>query len=420
MRKIFSGHFQPSQKEFDEIWKKALFCVDANVILNLYRYSEETRATLEGLLVSYSSRVHLPHQAAKEFLRHRLRVTATQAEEYQKAIGSVKTLQDNLSKKNRHPFLADTDQNEFSDYSQKLMGLLDTKRKELNDKLTNDEVLKFVEKLFDGKTGQPFDSTRLEEIAVEGEQRYLAKTPPGYKDEDKVDQADPLRKFGDLIVWHQVLDVSKNKKKPVVFITDDKKEDWWLTQSGRTIGPRPELVSEFHKETGQLFWMYPVDRFIQEASAKASQELDPAVLEEVKTVSSYRKSLGNRFEETNIEVTQEVISSSSSYQEGKIFVHLNKPMRYATGTAKFDPVIEVAPDIEIAMIACPDGNDEDIKLSTGCGTFHNFNVHIKGKSALLSEGTYAFTYKVFAEKKEQLSTEDSPFAALAALKQKTD
>lgn len=420
MRKIFSGHFQPSQKEFDEIWKKALFCVDANVMLNLYRYSEETRATLEGLLVSYSSRVHLPHQAAKEFLRHRLRVTATQAEEYQKAIGSVKTLQDNLSKKNRHPFLADIDQNEFSEYSQKLMGLLDTKRKELNDKLTNDEVLKFVENLFDGKTGQPFDSTRLEQIAIEGEQRYLAKTPPGYKDEDKVDQADPLRKFGDLIVWHQVLDVSKNKKKPVVFITDDKKEDWWLTQSGRTIGPRPELVSEFHKETGQLFWMYPVDRFIQEASAKASQELDPAVLEEVKTVSSYRKSLSNRFEETNIEVTQEVISSSTSYQEGKIFVHLNKPMRYATGTAKFDPVIEVAPDIEIAMIACPDGNDEDIKLSTGCGTFHNFNVHIKGKSALLSEGTYAFTYKVFAEKKEQLSIEDSPFAALAALKQKTD
>ncbi|THV58164.1 hypothetical protein EZV76_12860 [Flagellimonas alvinocaridis] len=43
MKDEFPGYFRPTEKKVEEIWRKALFTFDANVLLNLYRYSDETR-----------------------------------------------------------------------------------------------------------------------------------------------------------------------------------------------------------------------------------------------------------------------------------------------------------------------------------------------------------------------------------------
>ena len=44
---------------------------------------------------------------------------------------------------------------------------------------------------------------------------------------------------------------TKDNKRDVIFITDDKKEDWWNICKGRTIGPRVELIKEFSDITNQ-------------------------------------------------------------------------------------------------------------------------------------------------------------------------
>ena len=80
MRDIFPAHFRPTADDLSAMWKVSTFAVDANVLLNLYRYSPETRGELENALKSIEDRLFLPHQAAKEFLRNRLGVTASQAE----------------------------------------------------------------------------------------------------------------------------------------------------------------------------------------------------------------------------------------------------------------------------------------------------------------------------------------------------
>lgn len=278
---MFPGQFRPTAEDLQNLWAKCIFVVDANVLLNLYRYSPETRQELEKTLKSVSDRVFVPHQAAKEFLKNRLIVTAGQAEEYTKAIRTINDLTAVISNKKKHPFLPDVELPKFIDQAKKLVGHLESQQTTLLDRLTNDEILEFVQTLFEGKTGEPFDEATLTELAAEGERRYQNETPPGYKDGKKDASGDPYRKYGDLIVWKQLIAKAKTNESPVVFVTDDKKEDWWLEQSGRTIGPRTELREEFISEVQKDFWMYTVDKFIEEAARTTNTEVSKKVLAEI-------------------------------------------------------------------------------------------------------------------------------------------
>jgi hypothetical protein len=63
MKKIFSGHFLPSEQDQKLLWEKCLFVLDANILLNLYRYSDSTRAEFIKILNSLRNRLWLPHRA---------------------------------------------------------------------------------------------------------------------------------------------------------------------------------------------------------------------------------------------------------------------------------------------------------------------------------------------------------------------
>ena len=102
----------------------------------------------------------------------------------------------------------------------------------------------------------------MDALKKEGKIRYEQRVPPGYMDADKKD-GDEYKKFGDLIIWKDMITKAKSEKKPVIFITDDDKEDWWRKHKGRKLGPRPELLDEFKRETGQEFHIYKFDRFIE-------------------------------------------------------------------------------------------------------------------------------------------------------------
>ena len=114
-------------------------------------------------------------------------------------------------------------------------------------------------------------------IKKEGDDRYSKKIPPGYKDAKK-DSGD-LDKFGDLIIWKEMMAKAKADKRPVIFISDDVKEDWWWIHKGRKLGPRPELVEEFKNESGQGFHIYEFSQFLRFAAIRY-----PEVKEKVEQV----------------------------------------------------------------------------------------------------------------------------------------
>jgi hypothetical protein len=73
------------------------------------------------------------------------------------------------------------------------------------------------------------------------------------EDSDK-DKDDPTArdKYGDLLIWKQMLKQAKETGKDVVFVSRDVKEDWWeLDKDKKPVRPRPELFREFREETGK-------------------------------------------------------------------------------------------------------------------------------------------------------------------------
>ncbi|MFM7370860.1 MAG: PIN-like domain-containing protein, partial [Sphaerospermopsis kisseleviana] len=64
MRSVFVGYFRPKDDELSQMWSEGIFVVDANVLLNLYRYSSGTRKELEKALEAVKDRIFITHQAA--------------------------------------------------------------------------------------------------------------------------------------------------------------------------------------------------------------------------------------------------------------------------------------------------------------------------------------------------------------------
>ena len=52
----------------EKVWQNGIIVFDTNVLLNLYRYNEETRNELLKLMKSYQNRLWMPYQVALEFL----------------------------------------------------------------------------------------------------------------------------------------------------------------------------------------------------------------------------------------------------------------------------------------------------------------------------------------------------------------
>ena len=98
-------------------------------------------------------------------------------------------------------------------------------------------------------------------VQKKGEERYKLQIPPGVDDSKKDNDRNPNRiyagltyerKYGDYILWEELLHkISRDGAslgKKVIFVTNDgvsdKKVDLLYKQSGRTIGPRIELMTE--------------------------------------------------------------------------------------------------------------------------------------------------------------------------------
>jgi hypothetical protein len=90
LRDKFPGYYRRSEGELDQIWQDGLVVFDANVLLNLYRYSEGTRDELLEVLRGAQHQLWLPYQVAEEFHRDRLTVIRTQKKAYSAIRESLK------------------------------------------------------------------------------------------------------------------------------------------------------------------------------------------------------------------------------------------------------------------------------------------------------------------------------------------
>jgi len=277
MKTLFPGYFTPTEEEFAKLWNDCQFAFDANVLLGLYRSTAETQEVFFNVLEKVADRVFLPHQAASEYLKNRLGVISFRSDQY----GKIKGESDKLAKQiedivQQHAIhngeeIAKTTKR----WAQEIRDLVEAAAEGEPDLLRSDDVLSRLSGLFETKTGPPYPPSRLKEIYAEGAQRYSQGVPPGYKD-DKKREPD---KYGDLLIWFQLIDQAKAQQKPIIFITGDAKEDWLLDHGGEALGPRPELRQEMMAAAGVHFYTYTTPRFLEFAKQFLGLALDTAKAE---------------------------------------------------------------------------------------------------------------------------------------------
>lgn len=283
MRKNFPGYFKLTEAEIKELWDKALITLDANILLNLYRYSDETKENFFKILEKIKDRVWIPHQSAKEFFDNRLNVISQQEKAYEDAISSLKAVEQEFKNSRQHPFISNKSLKKFSSLTEDICGELDKNKEFHNKRIVQDDILERIENLFENKVGEEFEKDKMSELFKKGEDRFKDKIPPGYKDSGKKDITEKdIRKYGDYIVWEQILSKSKEDKLGIILVTDDRKEDWWIRFNGKTLGPRPELIKEFKTTTSQSFHMYQSDRFLEFARDYLNEDVKQNSIDEIR------------------------------------------------------------------------------------------------------------------------------------------
>lgn len=279
MKNIVKEYIEPSNTQKKELWGKAVFVFDTNVLLNLYRYSAKTRSSLLAAFESFHDRVWIPYQVAYEYMNKRCKVIYETVQRYDQFKNEI----NNFTSKAVETLRLTSNDEEISDLNRYLFKWLDSNkdRNLLVLSAEEDEILEKILAIFDQRVGLPPTEEELRAIKEEGKNRYKNAIPPGYKDDKKKNESDDNNAYGDLIIWKQIIKYAKDNQVGIIYVTHDQKEDWWNIVKGKTIGPRFELRKEFQDETQQEFHMYSMNSFIGTYNKMNKVPIDKSAVQEV-------------------------------------------------------------------------------------------------------------------------------------------
>ena len=295
-----------------DTWSRCVFVFDTSALLNFYSYSQQTKDHLfNKVFTVLKGRLWIPYNVEFEYLKNRKKTQQKPIKEkygvveqefedlilYTEKLENVlRSIKNRTKKKFSHPYVDDKIFISISESMQGVKSSLDElknvfkeellkRRKEISETEQNDDVNEAIENHFE--VGPPYDFNRLLEISAQGEFRYRNKIAPGFEDYEK---KEGFQKYGDLIIWNQVLDFGRQKRSPIVFVTDDVKLDWCYAHKAsgeaRIVRPKEELVQEFNESTGSYFWMFTLSQFIHNLEKYDSIKFSEAVISDIEENSS--------------------------------------------------------------------------------------------------------------------------------------
>lgn len=278
-----SSVFKCTLKPIGEIKDNCIVILDTNVLLVPYTLSKDSLDNIdrEYKKLKEQNRLFIPAQVAREFATNRpKKITETyqrlkQKREniiYGKTSKGFAVLKELDSYKNLMKY-----EKEINRFVEKYRQELDNILNSIKEWIWNDPISISYKEIFDesniidieiketekkkekkgievnSESSDTIDVATFEsdfqgktknDIESELKKRICHKIPPGYKDKGKPDSG-----IGDLLIWHTILKIAKEKNRDVIFISGDEKNDWWYQCDKQTIYPRFELISEFYRET---------------------------------------------------------------------------------------------------------------------------------------------------------------------------
>lgn len=284
--------YSKTEEEEKLLWKEAILIFDTSSLLNFYEYSEKTiKDIVNGIFSEFKHRLWLPFNVKYEYSNNRHKPINSAIQKYDDLRNNLtnisnnfKQIENQIKSTEKHPVV---DKELVSNYKQELDFFKDKFEKNISEKINElnkyreqDTIQNIILDWFE--FGEAFKFSEIIELIKEGEFRYRNSIPPGYKDEkDKIG----FQKYGDLIIWKQILKHANDTKKPIILVVDDFKEDWWiLDKKKKPVSPRPELIDEIEEFTNVSFWMYSTQEFIEKSKTFFNPEFKDESIEEIKNV----------------------------------------------------------------------------------------------------------------------------------------
>jgi len=398
MKKEYGWYSPLSKQEIENAWKTGILTVDTNVLLDLYRYNEKTKDMIISAIQSFGDRVWITAQVAEEFIKNRRSVivnsTAPFDSSYVVINESIKSIDNIVSKLKSNKLIGheiiDKFQLDMKNNHDELKKSIDSLKEGHPKYLEDDVILRKIMDIFDNKLGKPYSKEDLEMKISEGIDRVNKKIPPGFSD---ANNKGAENSWGDYVFWSQIIDHGVSVAKPVILVTSETKEDWWESVSGKTLGPRLELIKEAKGRGVKNIIIYKTDGFINKYSEIKGNKLDEEAIEEIRNIGENRYV----FSSINaVSAAQIVTESSDQINRGAIKIILNRPLPMMTGSGKLNPRMIYPPKLSVSIISKPE-EAPDIAVVGNTGTVFDFNIHVSSRdnSKKLPIGEYLVEYVAY-------------------------
>lgn len=272
MKDLFFEYYKPNKAFFDKIWKDPIYAFDTNVLLDAFRSSEETYKELIRTFKILKDKIWIPYQVASEYHKNLNKVIEEQYEKYDKPLKYLNSFEECVNKTREHPFIEyeveiNILKNRLKDGKEKL-------KKLISDNTKAYEISNILGKCI----GSKFAEDELRKLYKEADDRYKNDIPPGFKDDTKSNK----NKYGDFIIWKELIKKSKTDKKDIIFVTNDIKRDWFVSYINDSKIPHPQLKREFRENTKKDIYLYTLDDFLGETKLRNIITVKEETIEEIK------------------------------------------------------------------------------------------------------------------------------------------
>src|ERR1700749_1109716 len=150
-------------------FSSGLIVLDANVLLDLYKFAPDSRTELLSVIERFRDRIWIPHQVGEEFYRNRIKVMADIRAGYSVLLGHLRKMQpkivDEISGRinqlDNQVLLRDEKAGLLRRLDSVLTPMLEAvealaAKHKLAGSYADDPILKKLEALLQGRLGQPF------------------------------------------------------------------------------------------------------------------------------------------------------------------------------------------------------------------------------------------------------------------------
>lgn len=261
---------------------QCIVVLDTNVLVVPYTVSPkslvEIRNAYTGLLEQ--KRLVIPAHVAREFAKIRARKIGDIYEVLHKKVSNPPQLYKAYPLLEAVPEFAEVQRIEqeierkLPDYKNALQKLMD-RIKAWN---WDDPVSSLYLEIFRGAPIRDLPANDAE-LQKEFSSRNERNQPPGYKDAGK-----DTNSAGDFVIWKTILDIGRSEKKPLLFVSNEGKPDWWHKSGGQPLYVRYELVDEYRRSSeGQGFYLSSLADFLS-AFGASETAVDEVRVEEMVAV----------------------------------------------------------------------------------------------------------------------------------------